>query len=101
MLGAVEPLDAFDADHVGTRAAHLCAHRVQHPRQVLDFRLARRVFDYRRAARPYRGHHDVLGRADRWIVEPKARPGQTFGMRLDISMAKLDAGTERANARDM
>ena len=51
MLGAMQPLDAFDFDHVGAGAADVRAHLDQHPREVLHLGLARRVFDHGAAAR--------------------------------------------------
>ncbi len=51
VVGAAQPLDAFDGDALRAGALDRGAHGVEQPRQVLDLRLARAVLEHRGAAR--------------------------------------------------
>src|SRR5260370_8355206 len=101
MLRAMQPLDALDLEYVRADSADLRSHRTQHPREVLHFGLARRVFDYAEPARTHCRHHDVLGGAHRWHIEPDTRAGEPRRMRFDVAVAHLNARAERPDTHDM
>src|SRR5665213_3550180 len=63
--GAVQALDAFDADAVGAGATDVSAHSVEAEREVGNLRLARGIDDRALANRERSRHHRVLGGADR------------------------------------
>ena len=74
---------AGDGQHVRADALDVGAHLHEHPREVLDVRLAGGVADDRRAGRQRGGHQRVLGRHDRRLVhedvagaQPAARGGR-------------------------
>src|SRR6516225_52198 len=101
MLGTMQLRIAVDFEHMGSGAGNAGTHGGQHARQILYFWLARCVFDYRAAVGAHRGHHDVLGCADRRGVEPYARTLEPLSVRLDVAVTKLNFCTQRANSGDM
>src|SRR5258705_4636112 len=101
MTRAMEALDTFDFDHVSSGAENFRAHRGQYSREILDFGLARRVFDKRASARSDRRHQDIFGGANRRRIQPDSRADEFFGVRLDVAVTKLDLAAERSDSRDM
>ena len=101
MLGAVQPLDALDFDHVGAGAADLRAHLDQHSREILHLGLARRIFDTvcPRASTAAIMMFSVA--PTEGLSSQMRAPGQLLGVRLDVAVAQLDARAERANSRDV
>ena len=95
----VQPLDAADAHPVGAGAFDVGAHRDEAAREIDDLGLARGIDEHRLAAGQGRGHHHVLGRADRDDGEDHLGADEpVLGARLDIALVELDGGAEALRA---
>jgi hypothetical protein len=89
MMGAVQAVDALNADHRCARALDLRAHGGQAGGKIGHFRLAGGIDDFRLALRKRRRHHDGVGRADGHLRKLHPVALQATG-RLDDHIAALD-----------
>ena len=96
MLAAVETLGAVDGDQVGADALDVGAHLHEHPRQILDVRLAGGVADHGGAGRQRGRHQRVLGGHHRRLVhEHVGRAQAARCAQHDLAFAIGDARPSR------
>ena len=98
-------------DRLGTPRIRICEEpapsifapmRVEAGGQVDDLGLARGIGDHRLALGERRGHHQVLGRADRRLREADlGAPEPLRGARVDIALVQLDRGAHPLEPLEM
>ena len=101
VLGPAQRLRAVDREQVRSDPLDIGAHLDQHPRQVLDVRLAGRVADDRGAGNQRRCHERVLGRHHGGLVQEHiTRVQPVGGVEQDVAPGG-DLGTHRAEGVQM
>ena len=102
VVGAAEPLDAFDPNRGRARAFDLRAHFREQIGQVLDLGLLRGVFENGLAAGQSRRHHQIFGAGDGDAVKVDPRAAQPVaGVGLDVAVRLIDACAENLEAGDV
>ena len=93
--GAVQPVDALDAQRRGADAVDLGAHLDEAIGDVADLRLARGVLDHGLALGKRRRHQHGMGGADRDLGKAISPPRRPFGaLATHIAAVDVDLGAE-------
>ena len=101
VAGAVQFRHAVHHDARSAGAGDLGAHLVEAIGDVADLRLARRIFDHRRAIRQHRRHQRGMGAADGDLGEVDLAAAQAvFGARDHIAAFDVDLGAQRFERHD-
>ena len=101
MHGSFQLMYTFDFDSWCTGAINLCAHPVEHLRQVDHFRLASRILKNGLPVCERGGHHQILRPGNGDLVQYNFGSGKTLGRRLDVTMLRPYRRAELFEALDV
>ena len=94
VIGAMQFLDAFDADDVGAGTADVGAHTVEVRCQIDDFRFFCGIFQDRLTVGHGCSHEDIFRSADAGEIEIDLSPFEAIRCRrFDVSVFQVDDGS--------
>ena len=101
VLGAVQALDALDANHRRARAGDVRSHGVEAVAQIDHLGLAGGIFDHRLALGEHGGHHQILRAGHRDHVGHDVRALEALRRRTNISVVDVHSRAKLAQAADV